>query len=283
MSGVISLSEAPRAAAHHAIRAEGRLVAHCVRVGSRTVLADLRESGGYRLKFPRGAGCEAIIVNTGGGVAAGDDLAFRFSCGTGAHVTVTSQAAEKLYRCDGPPVTMAVDLTVADDAHLHWIPQETILFDGAHLQRRFTLDLATRAQAVIYESVVFGRLAMGECLTHGALRDSWRLSIAGDIVYADETRLTGDLGALLARPGTFGGAKACATLLAVGGDLVSLRDGMRAIAQESVGTGVEIGCSVIGRVLVCRMLAHDPVALRRVAERLLTLARGAPLPRVFTF
>lgn len=243
------------------------------------MLADLRESGGYRLKFPRGTACEAVIVNTGGGVAGGDDLVFDFACDEGATATVTSQAAEKLYRSDGPPVTMSVSLAAAAAASLHWLPQETILFDAARLKRQFVIDLASTAEALIFESVVFGRLAMGETIMHGALHDSWRLRIGGQLVLADEMRLDGDLGSLLRRPATFDGAKACATVLLVRSDAIAQRDILR--SQE--WAGVEAGFSHINGVLVCRLLSSHPLALRMASRQLLETLRGQKLPRVFTF
>lgn len=278
MSAAISLSDAVQASPV-SIRAQGRLAARFARAGIRTALADLRESGGYRLKFPRGSACEAVIVNTGGGVAGGDDLAFAFTCDSGASATITSQAAEKLYRTDSVPVTMHVALSVADQANLDWLPQETILFDGARLQRRFAIDLARSATALIFESLVFGRLAMGERITRGAFHDSWRLRIGGELMFADEMRLEGDLVTVLDRPAAFNGAKSCATALLVRPDALAMRDQLRALAWH----GVEAGFSVVNDVLVCRMLAVDPSALRAASRQLLNLIRGHDVPRVFTF
>ena len=278
MSAATSLSDAV-AASSFSIRAQGRLAARFARVGQRTAVADLRESGGYRLKFPRGVECEAVIVNTGGGVAGGDDLAFAFTCDQGASATITSQAAEKLYRSDGAPVTMAVSLSVADRATLYWLPQETILFDAARLKRHFTIDLASDAEALIFESIVFGRLAMGETVAHGALHDSWRLRVNGELVFADEMRLEDDLALLLKRPATFNGAKACATVLLVRPDAVAMRDTLRSHEWP----GVEAGFSYVNGVLVCRLLAMNPLALRSASKHLLETLRGQKLPRVFTF
>lgn len=255
------------------------MAARFVQTGLRTTLADLRESGGYRLKFPRGSDCEAVIVNTGGGVAGGDDLAFNFGCDRDASATITSQAAEKLYRSDGAPVTMRVALDAAENATLHWLPQETILFDGARLERRFDISLHENANAIIFESVTFGRLAMGERIARGALHDSWRLRIGGHLAFADEMRLSGDLASLFARPATFGGAKACATILLVRPDIAAMRDTLR----DKDWPGVEAGFSVVNGVLVCRMLAHDPLALRAASKIILEILRGQKLPRVFTF
>ena len=279
MSAVTSLSEAPRAASPVSIRAEGRLAARFARVGERTALADLRESGGYRLKFPRGSQCEAVIVNTGGGVAGGDDLAFEFVCDQHSAVTITSQAAEKLYRSDGAPVTMRVCLQAADGAMLQWLPQETILFDAARLSRRFDIALHEKAEALIFESVIFGRLAMGETINHGEWHDSWRVHMGGHLAFADETRLGGDVGAHLNRPALYGGAKAAATILLRRPDASAIRDRLR----EQEWPGVESGFSIVNGLLVGRMLAHDPRALRAASIKIIELIGGHSVPRVFTF
>ena len=279
MSVATSLSDAPRVASPVSIRAEGRLAARFVIAGDRTVLADMRESGGYRLKFPRGADCEAVIVNTGGGVAGGDDLQFDFSCDAGAAATITSQAAEKLYRSDGVPVTMRVSLQAAFGATLQWLPQETILFDGARLNRRFDVALDENAEALIFESVTFGRLAMGETINHGDWHDSWRVNIGGHLAFADETRLGGDLANHLNRAATYGGAKAAATILLRRPDAPAIRDRLR----DQDWSGVEFGFSVVNGLLVGRMLAHDPRALRATSIKIIELIRGQPVPRVFTF
>lgn len=278
MSVVTSLSE-QRATSLASIRAEGRLSARFARTAARTTLADLRESGGYRLKFPRGSQCEAVIVNTGGGVAGGDDVRFEFSAAIGAHVTFTSQAAEKIYRSDDQPVVMQVNLQAETDAIIEWLPQETILFDGAALERSFHVDLAQGTDALIFESVVFGRLAMGEQIRHGSLRDHWRIRQAGRLLFADEVRLDGALDQLLARPAIVAGAKATATIILIRPDAVAMRDQLRVHQWE----GVESGFSVVNGLFIGRLLAHDPLALRRAARSIIEILRGSAMPRVFTF
>jgi urease accessory protein len=141
------------------------------------------------------------------------------------------------------------------------------------------IDLATTAEALIFESIVFGRLAMGETIKRGALHDSWRLRVGGQLVFADEMRLDGDLVGLLNKPATFNGAKACATALLVRSDAIAQRDALR--SQEWLG--VEAGFSHVNGVLVCRLLASHPLALRIASRQLLETLRGQKLPRVFTF
>ena len=278
MSVVTSLSN-HKAASLASIRAEGRLVARFSLTGQRTTLADLRESGGYRLKFPRGSACEAVIVNTGGGVAGGDDVRFAFMADAGAQITLTSQAAEKIYRSDGQMTAMQVDLNAKTGAVIEWLPQETILFNGAALERSFNVDLAQGAEALIVESVVFGRLAMGEEMRHGALHDHWRIRQDGCLIFADEVRLDGAWDRLLARPATLAGAKATGTIILVRPDAHTMRDQLRGQKWD----GVESGFSVVNGLFIARLLAHDPLALRRAIRSIAETLRGRALPRVFTF
>ena len=58
----------------------------------------------------------------------------------GAGAVITTQAAEKIYRSDGPETEVEVRLALEPRARLDWLPQEQILFDRARFKR--SLDLA---------------------------------------------------------------------------------------------------------------------------------------------
>jgi len=64
-------------------------------------------------------------------------------------------------------------------AKLHWLPQETILFDRASLTRRLEADLDQSSEFIAVEAVLLGRQAMGEAMTHGLFRDRWRIRHGG--------------------------------------------------------------------------------------------------------
>ncbi|MFL5322616.1 MAG: urease accessory protein UreD, partial [Microvirga sp.] len=140
----------------------------CVRVAiGRTARGSapltVAESGGYRIRFPRAAGsCEGVLINTGGGMAGGDRMSIAVGIAEGARAVLTTQAAEKLYRSDGPETEIAVDIALEPGSRLDWLPQEQILFDGARLRRRLDVEFAASAALTLVESVVFGRVAMGE-------------------------------------------------------------------------------------------------------------------------
>ena len=81
-----------------------------------------------------------------------------------------------------------------------WLPQPTILFDGARLDRRTEVDLAGDARFLAVETLIFGRAAMGEDVHRGLCRDAWRVRRDGALVFADSLRLDGAIAATLDRP-----------------------------------------------------------------------------------
>ena len=180
----------------------------------RTEAARVYETGGWRLRFPRSAGaCEAVVVNTGGGMAGGDRAQIEIEAGPGADGLVTSQSQEKIYRADGVGVAIETRLSVAAGARLVFAPQETLLFDGARLARRLEADVDETATLTIFEAVAFGRLAHGETRIDASLSDRWRIRRGGRLVFAEALRIE-DAGATLDRPAVGGGARALATLRA---------------------------------------------------------------------
>ncbi|MEQ9609420.1 MAG: urease accessory protein UreD, partial [Kiloniellaceae bacterium] len=99
-----------------------------------TRLADLHQRDPLCLRLPqpgRGDIFEASLITTSGGIVGGDKLDVTILAGEGARLRVYPQAAEKVYRSLGADSRIAVTLKAAAGAGLEWLPQETILFDGA--------------------------------------------------------------------------------------------------------------------------------------------------------
>ncbi len=213
----------------------------------------------------RGTCCEAVVVNTAGGIVGGDDLAFAVSVhGQGAAVTIGTAAAEKCYRSRDAQTVVATSLAVGDGARLDWLPQETILFDGAVLLRSLTLDLATTGAFLGAETFVFGRLARGETMASGSFRDSWRVRRGGRLVFADDTSIAAPIDGTLDRPAVGAGARAASLLLAAGGGAENRLDALRMAMAPFAGgePGVESGASLRSGILVARMLSRSPERLR---------------------
>lgn len=197
-------------------RAHGRAELGFAHTPRGTVLRHLFHAAPLRVLFPTpepGEPPMAALVNVGGGLAGGDSLEVAVELAAEGTVGITTPAAEKIYRSLGDDSRIATTLTVAEGATLEWLPQETILFDGARLARRMEARLAPGARLLAAEMLVFGRAARGERLESGALFDSWRLWRDGRLDWADATDLGPAPGARLGHRFGFGGAGAGALLL----------------------------------------------------------------------
>ncbi|MBR1148902.1 urease accessory protein UreD [Bradyrhizobium sp. AUGA SZCCT0431] len=239
----------------------------------------LHESGSLRVRFPspEDDGLSGVFVNTAGGIAGGDRFDIDIVAGEGARLTLTTAAAEKVYRAPGPAAQLNIALRAEAGAHLSWLPQETILFDRARISRRIDIDLADDASLLLCEIVVFGRAAMGERMLHGEFVDRWRLRRGGRLVFAETIRLDGDIGAKLAQPAIARGGVAIGTALIVPGDEAVVER----IREASDAFGGEVGISAWNGFAMARFCAQDAARLRADMMTVLGRASGVPLPRLW--
>ena len=262
-------------------RARGEVRAEFASSGKRTALARLYQTGGLRLAIPNAAGaCEGVIVNTGGGMAGGDQARLEFALGAGSKVMLTTQSAEKIYRGDDGAAEVSARVSLGAAARLEWLPQETILFEGARLTRRLEIDLAPDASLLLVEAFTFGRTAFGEDRIDASLRDSWRVRQSGKLVFAEELRLEGSA-ALLPKPAIGAGARAMASLLIVAADPADSLASLRA-ALGPCDAAVEWGASLVGGIVVARALSPSPALLRAAIVGVLSILRGQAAPRVWS-
>ena len=264
-------------------RAEGQVRASFRRIGTRTMVDRVHESGGLRVRFPKVQpgllpDCEAVCINTGGGMVGGDHADYRFTAETGAAVTITTQSAEKIYRAEGEPTCVAVRLDLQAGATLEWLPQETILYDAIRLRRTLDVDLHADARLLLAETLVFGRLAMGEIVRTGHLHDRWRLRRAGCLVFAEDLRLAGAVSEMLDRPATGSGARALATVLMAAPDAENRLEAVRSVLENAP---VEAAASAWNGLLLVRALSPSPDRLRAIIVAVLELLRGRAAPRVW--
>jgi urease accessory protein len=262
-------------------RAVGRVAFEALALNGRTRPMRIEESGSLRIRLPRGegAGLDAVLVNTAGGIACGDRFSVGIEARAGAAVTVATPAAEKIYRSDGPLAEFAVNLALGAKARLDWLPQETILFDTARLARRLDVRMEEDARLTLFEAVVFGRGARAERMTEGLFEDRWRVRRGGRLVYADTLRLGGAMADLLQKPGVGNGARALATLIHVAPDAEARLDAARECLMPA--HGCEAAASAWNGLLGVRFCAVTVEALRATAIPFLLAFRGEPLPRVW--
>jgi urease accessory protein len=259
-------------------RAVGRIALSVAEAGGLTRRTRVHEAGSLRVRFPGGPSSEleAVLLNTAGGVAGGDRFDLAVEAGQGARLLVTSTSAEKVYRSIGPASQVSVRLAVASGGALAWLPQETILFDHARLERTIDIDLAAGASLIAAEALIFGRAAMGERVAAGALTDRWRLRRDGRLLFAETVQLSGAIADRLAAPAVLAGGHAVATVLIVPGD-EAVVDAVRACAELRG----EVGISAWNGFALVRLCARDGAALRHDLIAVLTALRGRSLPRLW--
>jgi urease accessory protein len=240
----------------------------------------VHEEGALRVRFPNIAGSdalEAVVVNTAGGMTGGDRFDLDIAVGPGAKLTVTTAAAEKIYRSLGADTDIRVKLHVGSGGALAWLPQETILFDRIRLRRSIEADLAPDASLLLAEGVVFGRSAMGETLTQGHFSDRWRVRRAGVLVFAESLRLHGAIAERLDQRAVAGGGVAIASVLKVPADDAAVA-AVRAKHSEFAG---EVGVSAWNGLALARLVAPDGAALHRDLIAVLSAFGNMPLPRLW--
>jgi urease accessory protein len=240
----------------------------------------VHEAGALRVRFPnvssRGA-LEAVVVNTAGGMAGGDRFDLDIAVGPGAKLTVTTAAAEKIYRSLGSDTEIRVKLDIGSGGTLGWLPQETILFDQIRLSRSIEADLAPDASLLLAEGVVFGRSAMGETLTHGHFFDRWRVRRGGTLIFAEGLRLGDAIAERLSQRAVTAGSVAIASVLKVPGDEAAVA----AVRAKEKAFAGEVGVSAWNGLALARLVAPDGAALHHDLIAVLTAFGNMPLPRLW--
>jgi urease accessory protein len=275
---VVTLAETDRTV-FAANRAHGHVSVTVAARRGGTRRSRVAEEGSLRVRFPGAcAGAqEALLVNTAGGVAGGDRLRIDVALEERARLVVTTAAAEKIYRSDGPDASIAVTATLAPDAELTWLPHETIIFDRARLSRTIDVAMAPTSRLLFAETVIFGRSAMGEVVRNGHFADRWRVRRDGRLVFADHFRLDGAIADRLGEAAVAAGHVALGTVLIVPGDDATV-GAVRGVAGQFRG---EAGISSWNGIALARLAAPDGAALRHDLVMLLAALGHGPLPRLW--
>lgn len=261
-------------------RATGRIALGVAASAGCTRPARVHKSGSLRVRFPHrdGQALDAVIVNTGGGMTGGDRFEVAIDVAAGAQVSVTTAAAEKIYRSLGPDTALDVNLKIGSGGALAWLPQETILFDRARLRRKIDVDLAPDANLLVAEASIFGRSAMGETVISGCFLDCWRVRVGGSLIFANSVRLDGGIAQALAEPAAAAGGAAVASVVKFPGGEDNVA-AVRAMQHDFAG---EVGVSAWNGFVAVRCVAADGAALRHDLVAVLTALGAGPLPRLWT-
>lgn len=245
----------------------------------------LYQAGCAKLMLPKtyGAMTEAVILNTAGGVTGGDRLAANIIADD-CHLAVTSQTAERLYRSSTSPAKIDITLSAQNGARLHWIPQETIIFDGAEVDRTIRLDMADDCHCLLAETIVLGRQAMGESVERCHFTDQWRLYRGGKLLHAEALRLTGDIKAVMNATAGGMGAKLLTSIFYAGPDSEAISGLIAPLIETHEAHQKQetiYAASYWQDKLVIRLASTHAPSARAIINDILTTIRQQPLPRVW--
>ena len=203
---------------------------------------------------------EAVLINTAGGIAGGDALHYDVTALPNASITLTTQAAEKVYGALDEPARISTMLNAHENAKLSWLPQETIVFNSARLHRQMDVEVCGNAQLIALEWLVLGRAAHGEQMTAGSITDSWRVKRDGRLVWADSLRITDDIFPHLHEKALIEHCTALATLIYSGPDLEARLETLRDISSAM---GCRCAVTAVAGLVIARFAAKESYDVRR--------------------
>lgn len=245
--------------------------------GGPSRLADLSQHANAKLRFPAKLPgqrtVEGVMINTAGGLTGGDRLDWSVTARAQASCVVTSQACERIYDCAHQGCVTEISLDAAAGSSITWVPQETMLFDGAQLTRSLRAEIAGDGRLALFDAVILGREHMGEALTRFAFRDSWRIHRDGVLLLADETRLDVEhVGvALGAGNRVFGSFVLCTPMDE--SEAAELAARLRARVDD-LDNRVHIGVSARAGLLTGRFVAPNAYVMRKALKPVLAQLCG---------
>ena len=221
--------------------------------------------------YPEGGACHIYILHPPGGIVGGDDLSINVKAAPHSHALITTPAAGKFYRSSGAQAKQVVEITIANDATVEWLPQETIIYEGAQLKSSVKVDLAADARFIGWEILSMGRPACYENFDYGLADLSWQIYCEDRPVLLE--RLYLDAKAFSARWGLQGNS-ACGTLFATPASAESF-----AAVQDLIGDTKGRGVTRIDNLLVCRALDIRSDRLRGFFEQVWAIVRPDTVQR----
>ena len=231
----------------------------------RTALTDVEFEGPLRVQrpfYPEGGVCHTYLLHPPGGMVSGDELAIQLKLSPDTHVVATTPSAGKIYCADSESVTQQQRIIAnVQRASLEWLPQETIIFDGAQANLSTKFELNNDSQLIAWEMVGLGRQAGQQPFQNGSLTQNISIEVDGrpllveSFVLDESLRLLDASLGLMGRPyfGTMYFAKPGAD------DLIdSLKEALTAASKPDVLAAI----TSKPNLAMVRALAYDAEALR---------------------
>jgi len=235
---------------------------------NKTVLSERNHKGPLTVQrpfYPEGECCHVYVLHPPGGIVSGDQLAIDINVNKNAKALITTPGASKFYRSSGEQAFQTIALSINEGATLEWLPQETIVFEGARLVSDVQIDLAENSRFIAWEILVLGRPAADEGFNLGEAFLNWQINRQGKPLFLEKMRL--DAESFAARWG-LDGCSCCGSLFAFGASEANL-EAIRTLIDGTPRQGV----TLIDDLLICRASAKKAQSVRLFFEKVRQLIR----------
>lgn len=276
-------------------RAELELTAQ--KSGAQTVLSRSRHMGPLRVQRPfieHSGACQVYVLHPPGGIVGGDTLDVHVRAHKGANVLLTTPGAGKFYRSTGQLAVQSQRLVVESGASIEWLPQESIIFDGAVAASNSRVELEADAKLFWWEVTCLGRPAADEVFTRGRFSQKLEVFHDGRPLVLEHARCVGGDQALTAQWG-YQGQPVFATLVAHPVTLSLLASVREVLDSHTHSIHDRFGATLLpptspsqaAPTLVCRYLGPSAVRAKHVLGavwqhlRTHVVGFGAEVPRVW--
>lgn len=244
------------------------LMLRFVRRGAKTCIGARRHFGPLLVQrpfYPEGGPCHVYVLHPPGGVVGGDKLVLDVHLEPDSHALLTMPGATKFYRSGGDTSSLDQHFHLAPGSVLEWLPQGSICFPGARVRLHNRFSLAPGARLLAWETLCLGRPVMNETFSHGAVDSRLQIDLADDPGLHERLRIDGGQLEKLA------GYPLQATFCAYPAN-ESLLEQARALIDELC---VPSGATLLGELLVVRLLDHENLRLQLTLQRLWHALRPA--------
>lgn len=221
--------------------------------------------------YPEGGMCHVYLLHPPGGVVAGDRITMNVEVGQRAEALITTPAAGKFYRSEGNTAEQNISLSIQNDALLEWVPQETIIFEGANLCSSMQIQLADTANFLGWEMIALGRPAADEGFSQGNVELNWRICRHDELLYHEKMRI--DPKAYKASWG-LNGKSVFGTLFATSASKEDLQQ-----VREIIAETPDIGVTLMDDLLICRASTENTETIRRYFESIRLALRHSVVGR----
>jgi len=238
--------------------------------------------------YPEGQGvCHTVVLHTAGGIVGGDRLSQTIHLQADSQALITTAAASKIYRSNGQRAKQRIHIHVEAGACLEWLPQATIVFNGAVYQQQMTVELAPGASWLAWEITRFGRTARKERFVQGDWRSHTEIWQQGHPLWIDRQWLPGGE-AVLDSPHGLAGQPIVGTLIWIGQPVSSaIVDNARSLWTANPRQGEAGVTQTQNQGLLCRYRGSSTTEVRHwftevwQCLRLTYLDRRVSKPRVW--